>query len=342
MNLDELRNKGVFFHSTGELFCYTVTNLASGFRELGIPVFANLDYCDPGVSDFKFEKATGSIDPAMVVIDLREGSFAPDYPHHLNSPQPNTHVIAVCDSVDNLNYVGQFPLHRGHTNRFISKPYRSFPLGFGVSQKLRDYSLSFNYPPEREVAAIKNFRPSGNQYVRLALELSLVPILERVVPIDRRMTSPRNRWDPEHLDRLGSMLMCLAYGGTFLDDFSEYWEQELKPDDVRYNFLTQKKLFQIPAIMRWDSWRFWESITMGCLTIQLDFDKYGFELPVMPENWTHYVGVSLDTLKEDIERLMDERDRIPEISRAGREWALEHYTPRPVAERFLRNAGVDF
>ncbi len=80
---------------------------------------------------------------------------------------------------------------------------------------------------------------------------------------------------------------------------------------------------------------------MGCLTLQLDFDKYGFELPVMPENWVHYVGLSLDNLKEDVERIFDERDRLPEIARKGRLWALQHYTPRPVATRFLRDAGIE-
>lgn len=342
MNIDELKIRGVFFHSTGELFCYTATSLACGLREMGIPIFANLDYCDPGVSEFAFQKTAGGINPAMLIVDLREGTFNHDVPYQVSSPHPNTHILAVCDSADHLNYASPYPIHRGHTNRLISKSFQSFPMAFGVSEKLRDFSLSFQYPAERDVAAIRNFRPSGNQYLRLAMDMTLVPILEQSVPIDRRMTSPRNRWDTEHLKRLGSTLMCLAYGGNFSDDFSEFWERELPPEDPRYAFLTQKKYFQVPAIVRWDSWRFWESITMGCLTIHLDFDKYGFELPIMPENWKHYIGFSLDRLKEDYERLMDEWDRIPEIASAGREWALEHYTPRPVAERFLTNAGVEF
>jgi hypothetical protein len=342
MNIEELRNRGVFFHSTGDLFCYTTICLACGFREMGIPVFSGLDHSNPMVSDFEFKKTTEEKNPALILVDLREGSFAPDYPYHINSAHPHTHLIAVCDTVDHLNYTGEFPVHRAHTNHLISKNYRSFPLGFGVSEKLRDYSLSFKYPAEREQVVIKNFRPSRNQFVRLSLELSLVPIIEQLLPIDRRFTSSWERWDTSHLDRLGSSLMCLAYGGNYQDDYSVFWEREVKPTDPRYEFLTQRRIFQTPVVTRWDSWRFWESISMGCLTIQLDFDKYGFELPVMPENWVHYVGVSLDTLKEDVERLMDERDRIPEVTKAGQEWALKHYTPRPVAERFLRNAGVDF
>ena len=342
MTIEELRSKGVFFHPTVESFSYTSLCVASGLMELGIPVFSSLNFSNPQVSDFKFTIGGDPNEAGILVIDLQEKSFMSDFPYHVNSPHPNTHLLAICDTVDHLNYSGPIPVHRAHSSRLLPRRYRHFPVAFGISDKIRDYAQGFCYPEKREDVAIRNFRPSANQFVRLSLDLGLVPLLERTIPVDRRLSSGSERWHATHLDRLGKSLMCLAYGGNFMDDYSSRMERDLEPTDPRYEFLTQNKIFQAPAIIRWDSWRFWESMAMGCLTIQLDFEKYGMELPVMPENWKHYVGIAFDSLEADVERLMDERDRIPEIARAGQEWALKYYTSRPVAERFLRNAGVEF
>lgn len=79
-----------------------------------------------------------------------------------------------------------------------------------------------------------------------------------------------------------------------------------------------------------------ESLISGCVTIHLDFDRYGFQLPVMPQNWRHYIGIDLANVKQDVERIMDEWNRMGEISLNGRMWSLEHYSPVAVAKRFLQ------
>jgi hypothetical protein len=89
------------------------------------------------------------------------------------------------------------------------------------------------------------------------------------------------------------------------------------------------------AVVQFDSWRFWESLAAGCLTLHVDLDKYGCSFPVQPENWKHYVGFDLRHIDQDIRRLKDSRSRLEEIALAGREWAVTHYSPRAVAERFL-------
>jgi hypothetical protein len=54
-----------------------------------------------------------------------------------------------------------------------------------------------------------------------------------------------------------------------------------------------------------------------------------------PENWKHYIGLNLEDIKGDVERLLDERDKIPEIAENRRTWALAHYSPLATAKRFL-------
>ncbi|MEP7305893.1 MAG: glycosyltransferase family 1 protein [Acidobacteriota bacterium] len=91
-----------------------------------------------------------------------------------------------------------------------------------------------------------------------------------------------------------------------------------------------------PRSIQWDSFRFWETLAAGAVAFNLDLEHYGVEIPVMPVNWTHYVGVNLGRVDDTIERLEGEPKALERIGRAGRLWALEHYAPRPMAERFLR------
>ena len=88
-------------------------------------------------------------------------------------------------------------------------------------------------------------------------------------------------------------------------------------------------------IIQWDSWRFWESLAAGCVTLHVDFDKYGFLSPVSPKNWEHYIGVDLDNIKESILRIRKEPEILEKISVQGRSWAIQNYSPTAVAKRFI-------
>jgi hypothetical protein len=58
-------------------------------------------------------------------------------------------------------------------------------------------------------------------------------------------------------------------------------------------------------------------------------------------NWLSHIclcladGLNLEDIKGDVERLIDKRDKIPEITENGRTWALENYSPLATARRFL-------
>lgn len=92
--------------------------------------------------------------------------------------------------------------------------------------------------------------------------------------------------------------------------------------------------------VQWDSFRFWESLVAGCVAFNIDLHHYGVEMPVMPENWKHYIGIDFNRTKEFFNRLHDEIDSLERIGQDGHQWALEHYSPQKMAERFLNT--VDF
>ena len=93
--------------------------------------------------------------------------------------------------------------------------------------------------------------------------------------------------------------------------------------------------------MQWDSWRLWESLSAGCLIFHVDMEHYGLTLPVMPKNWEHYIGVNFDNPEEFKTQLQRNASRFGQIAENGRKWALDNYSPKIIAERFLKLVGKD-
>ena len=88
-------------------------------------------------------------------------------------------------------------------------------------------------------------------------------------------------------------------------------------------------------IVQWDSFRFWETLAAGSVTFHLDLERYGVTLPVMPQNWVHYIGVDLEKPEVTMDRLRSDPGQLATIAANGRAWALQHYAPRATATRFL-------
>ena len=87
--------------------------------------------------------------------------------------------------------------------------------------------------------------------------------------------------------------------------------------------------------VQWDSFRFWEALAAGCVAFNIDLERYGVVLPVMPENWKHYIGINLENVDRDIRRISDSPSLLEDVAVNGQKWALEHYSPKAAAERFL-------
>lgn len=94
-----------------------------------------------------------------------------------------------------------------------------------------------------------------------------------------------------------------------------------------------------PRSVQWDSFRFWETLCAGGVAFNLDLEHYGVEIPVMPENWKHYIGVNFDKIGAATERIQDDPGCLETIAAAGHMWAMANYSPRKMAERFLLLSG---
>lgn len=162
------------------------------------------------------------------------------------------------------------------------------------------------------------------------------------------------RHRPAYMERLSGIKVCATFGGYFffrhlLDKnlFTYRLGNYLLPERAGGTLVNVIKKLRIHkrttnAIYQWDSWRYWEAYVSGCVNLNVDFEYYGIELPTMPIIGQHYIGLNFDKPKLHNEALLniscDEQKRIAE---KGKQWALEHYSPVPVAKRFLKLVGHD-
>ncbi len=109
----------------------------------------------------------------------------------------------------------------------------------------------------------------------------------------------------------------------------------------------RRALFEAAAVfsarprraIQWDSFRFWETLAAGGAAFNVDLERYGVEIPVMPVNWEHYIGIDFDRVDDAIGRLESDPNLLGRVAAAGRQWALEHYSPSAMAERMLAWVG---
>jgi hypothetical protein len=212
---------------------------------------------------------------------------------------------------------------------------------------------------ERRRVALVNFgasHPYGHGTRREAAR-SFLPELEKLMPFDTTKddlravpTDPYERimWEQTgmrfsqtYYDRLKSSQAVACFCGDLIPpmpwkDPGQYLVGGNKAKIKRAFFDSLAKFDpRSSRSVQWDSFRAWETWVAGCANINIDLDLYGPELPVMPENWKHYIGVDLQRPMDAIERLKSDSGLMRRVAEDGRMWALENYSPRAMAERFL-------
>ncbi len=325
--------RGVYFHGVSGKLTHNAGCLVEGLLELEIPVrLAAAEFTSRPVSmpltgiDTKAMVSPLFADFSAYVIDIS----------HTNAPAPIQSVEASrviylnqCDVATFCETLPNIPMFAAHENRFLSKGGPRFPIAFGLSKGLIAATAQRPAFKARKRQALRNFRPTLNQSLRALLDLSYVPRIEAHMPVDRKIHGPG-----AYVEGLLNSAVCLAYGGGFYNTITDNpWFRTNAPELMATHHFTRA---DAPAfVLRWDSWRLWESLAAGCVTVHLDFEKYGFALPAMPKAWEHYVPIDLDDIKGSAEALMDRSGEWEDIAERGRAFALEHYAPAPTAQYVL-------
>jgi hypothetical protein len=252
---------------------------------------------------------------------------------------------------------------RSKLNKRVWHPQNMKPWVLGFTKRiLKAVEAQLPFEERRRVALV-NFGAS-HPYPHGAREKAkekFLPALETILPLDATkddLTIPPQdpyarlmweqtgeRYSPAYYARLGSSQAVACFCGELIPPMpwrnpQQYVVGGNKAKLKRAFFETLAYVDPRPSrSVQWDSFRAWEAWVAGCATINIDLDIYGPDLPVMPENWKHYIGVDLDRPEKTIERLSDKQDLLEHVAKQGQQWALENYSPRKMAERFLGLVG---
>ncbi len=345
--------------SIGAKFQHLLVCLGEGFHELGISFFSNVNYWQNSLetSEYLFQ-SDDHITPddcSIVILTNKWYSANQPLPKNLFHSQRQYITVYLDDQDDDKIYTRrpefrQFDLIlRTHFNSKLNYGYNFYPWVFGLSNRiLQELNTVPNFI-DRKRDILVNFRhwKSGHPVRNISCS-QLIPQIENILSINNFVDNPNHhpqegyhylqwlqtggRHYPNYYQRLQESVACTCFGGFFVPTWPN------NPGNIVNRgikqLLAQLKL-QSNTILQWDSWRFWESLAAGCVTFHVDFEKYGIALPVMPENWRHYIGVDLDNVEATIDRIAENPEILEYISQEGRTWAIKHYSPVPTALRLL-------
>jgi hypothetical protein len=359
-----------------------VIALAEGFRELGVPYYANCDYwrqsTAPGDYLFLRSPDVAPDDCDIVVVSytwpawIRPRTYElvrRAWPDGLFRPGRRYRTVYM-DSHDGHRTISWEPefrqfdlILRAKLNRRAWHPANVRPWTLGLNNRilkatsgtlpyaerrrtlLWNFGASHSYPHGSRMLAERTFRPAIGCFFPIDEskdDLSVEPS-DAYEALMWRQTG--YRYSRSYYERLAASQAVACFCGEIIPPMPFRSPERYlvggnraKLRRIFYNLLSILDP-RPPRSVQWDSFRFWESLSAGAVAFNLDLERYGVHVPVMPQNWVHYIGVNLESPASTIERLSSEWTRLPEIASAGRRWAMEYYSPRVMAARFLDECG---
>lgn len=341
-------------HTSG--FDHNAVAIAEGLKELGVPFSGNINYWRMNDSQEEYlirhHPDESFMDADVVIVScafyfydrlslLPPSVFAQaknyklvflDYADSHVSPGLRSEMAA-CTLVlrSNFNIRSKYPPNFvpwqfGLTNRLIES---AKPIPFG--QRKKQVLVNFRIP--HTVRGVAEQRVLRRIYSDFPKNDQVDSFDEASVPSSDKLLWEQTgcRHYSRYYERLGQSQLCAAFGGYMSRDMSEsrYWIMR-----------RLSKLFDMVDVMafsriyQFDSWRFWESLIAGCVTLHVDLRKYGARMPIDPISNVHYLGVDFSDVGKALATLKNEA-QLQQIAEAGREWAILNYSPRATAQRLL-------
>ncbi|MFH1996549.1 MAG: glycosyltransferase family 1 protein [Candidatus Omnitrophota bacterium] len=334
--------------------------IAEGLKTIGVEFFSNINYWQtvPGQEAYLFRHDPGVTpdDCTVVVLNNYWLDYGNVFPKDLLHSGRKYRTVYL-DTADGIRTRSWDPLFRKFD--FIFKlsmntgcyyPSNVHPWAFGLSNRIVKELQDPAPFSKRKKCIMVNYRV--RHYFRSIADRVFIDQIQSILPIDRNIDlcdaapddpyhylywKQSGRHYPNYYGRLKQTAACACFGGYPVPPRPRDQSAPKMPWHSVMNLLDRRQR----RIVQWDSWRFWESLSAGCAAFHFDFDKYGFLLPVMPENRKHYFGIDLDAVDDAIRILRSNIGILEKISEEGRRWAIEHYSPEPTARRFLKTIGCE-
>jgi len=335
--------------------------LAEGFEELGIQTLCNVNLWQKTINenDFLIKKVEDTSiykDCDVVIFSSNIYSYQKQdlLPKELFTKVRNYKLVFI-DSSDGLITPGLNVeiqenvdiVLKSHYTKANSFPGNFKPWQFGISNRIINAVKPFPFLT-REKKIMVNFRVKHN--LRDVVQKEILPIIEEKFALDTTTDSLNDvenisatdllYWEqtgrrhyPTYYNRLARNMACASFGGELIKVYNH--------NNSNYSVNILNELRKIISgkrysIYQFDSWRFWEALVAGCCTFHVDFNKFGFVLPVNPVNQKHYFGSDIFNPFQTKKFMKHDYSYFEDISSSGREWVLDNYSPKKVAERFLK------
>lgn len=288
--------------------------------------------------------------------------YQQDFPHFLFYKNRKYKIIYLdpTDGYKTRSWDKEFRMFdfvfRAKFNRNTYNPSNLRPWVLGFTNRIINATKGFSNVEDRDYVVLQNFNfshPYEHGIRKFAKEKILpkidekIPVVTNITPNDVKLEGydllmweqTGQKHSPLYYETLKKSFAIATFCGELVPFYphnpSVYMiggkKAQLKKTIYHaLSLITNKD----SRIIQWDSWRFWESLCAACIPININLEKYGVKLPVMPENWKHYVGLDLDNLHRDIERLGTDT-QIKNIGLEGYKWAMKNYTPLISTKRLL-------
>jgi hypothetical protein len=339
---------------------HNAVGLAQGLIQLGHDIYSNADYwrLSPDSSEYLFSKDS-SITPSDCDIEIISSVlFSYDFtPENITNNTENPLILLDSSDgyfgVDHKTDIEFDVVLRSHMSRFLDYPAHHKKWAFGLTSRMMEYTSNSNADNKNPNQILLNYRVD-HSVRKVAGEKILQPLSEQF-EIDTRVDDfdkdIENSYDyhlwkltgrrhyPDYYQRLNKSIATAAFGGRFMPHSLFLFNPQLTSFGIQLEERLTSVRRMLDAckygVFQWDSYRLWEAWAAGSIPLHLDFDQYGFLLPVSPTNYKHYIGFDLNQSKKSVNKMSRHRNRLDEIATAGKEWARDNYSPRAQAERFI-------
>jgi len=328
--------------------------IAEGLRDKGYEFYSLIDYWwEPEKEKYLFTKKPDNYKYDICIYD----SIYLRYKGNIDLDRTKFNVFI--DSEDGLytsstdeSFAKKFNIVlKLHYNKNI-KFYRNvYPWAFGLSNRIineldktKDLKIipqvfnCFRVPHNVRDLAISKLKDS------LAKKYKLLDYVTDDISITQKddiyWQHTGRRHDKEYYKIINQSLITYTFGGiidykpygrSIFDKILRKVNKLIVGFDDRNKF-TNKYMY----IYQFDSWRWWEVLYSNSCPLSLDYEYWDFLLPEMPVNNKHYIG--LGALNDICDITLSE-EQIRLIGQEGKKWVYEHYSPKPIADRFIKLIG---
>lgn len=354
-------------------YYHEIIALAEGLQELGHHIISNTDYWFNPDKNKYLLKGDLKADYDIAIYDFR---YVKSFEHLLfRKGYPNIDKNKINILVDRNDWITPIwhnnrhyqifnLILAGHLLKDINYPKNVRPWAIGLTNRIIDQTNKYFDPDVKKESVLgHNFRVPHNlrRLILNEIKNKAIPYPLELCLTDTQQSSvndiPGNKTDhhywqastrrhnPKYYKLLNNKLLFMTFGGYYefrpiaYQPYSLFEKMARKWYAIQYNTLKYFNKDVSPSIFvfQYDNFRLWEVLFSASCPVNLNFEKWGFALPVNPIDEKHYLGIDKlthDSFQKKLNKFSPEQ--IEQIGQEGRKWVLENYSPSAQALRMLK------